>query len=713
MRSLTRHAVSVARRNPLALLIVGAAAVVFCWTSLSAHNADNAPPQQSLLQSISWRAQLYARKAQGGVPDLSWSDLWHMTTQGGGFGMEKAIAFDISLAGSVRNPHITDDDRRTGEKIFRQRCESCHGANGAGGHAPPLNRSGLSHGDSDLALYTVLRDGVPDTAMAAADLTILERWQVVSHVRALQLHPSHRLAADARVGISASSEQILRSRAHPDSWLTYSGTVDGHRYTPIAEITRDNVSRLRLLWSRSFRTSDTTIEATPLVVGGVMFTTYPPASVVAIEAKSAKVLWTHTRHVPQNLPLCCGRMNRGLAILGQTLFFGSLDGVLTAINANTGKVIWEARVADPSQGYTMTGAPLIANDLVIVGTAGGEFGIRGFVTAYDALTGERRWTFSTIPGPGEKGHHTWENEAWRTGGGATWVTGSYDPELDILYWGVGNPSPDFAGHLRPGDNLFSNSVVALHARSGKLAWHFQFTPHDEYDWDSNQTPILADLVIDGQVRKTICWANRNGFYYVLDRVTGEFLNGVPYVEMNWATGLEPSGRPIPVPPPPSSKNGRLVKPGAGGTNWQNPAFDAARGLVFVPALEGAAVLTISPDAEPREPGTLYLGSRSAVVPGSQTPLVRALDAASGARRWEYPSPPMTDEAQFSGLLATGGALVFGASGGVVFALDSDTGRELWRVFLGGDTRAAPISFTVDGRQVIAVSAGQSLFVFGL
>jgi alcohol dehydrogenase (cytochrome c) len=687
--------------------------VFFWWTSLSADSA--APqPRSSLVQSVSWRARLYARKAQGDVPNLSWSDLWHMTTQGGGFGMEKAIAFDISLAGSVRNPHFTADDRLAGAKIFRQRCEGCHGANGTGGHAPPLNRSGLSHGDSDLALYTVLRDGVPGTAMAAPDLTILERWQVVTHVRSLQLQPAHRRAASGPdASISASSEQIARARAYPDSWLTYSGALDGHRYTPIAEITKANVSRLRLRWSRSFRTSDSTIEATPLVVGGVIFTTYPPANVVAIEAKSAKVLWTHTHPVAQDLPLCCGRMNRGLAIRGDTLFFGSLDGVLMAINANSGKVIWEARVAYPSQGYTMTGAPLVANDVVIVGTAGGEFGIRGFVTAYDALTGERRWTFSTIPGPGEKGHHTWENDAWRTGGGATWVTGSYDPELDILYWGVGNPSPDFARHLRPGDNLFTNSVVALHARSGKLAWHFQFTPHDEYDWDSNQTPILADLVIDGRVRKTICWANRNGFYYVLDRVTGEFLAGAPYVEMNWAVGLDPSGRPIPAPQPHSSQNGRLVRPGAGGTNWQNPAFDATRGLVFVPAIEGAAVLTVSPDAAPREPGTLYLGSRSAVVAGSHTPAVRALEAATGARRWEYASPPMTDEAQFSGLLATGGGLVFGASGGVVFALDSDTGRELWRVFLGGDTRAAPISFTIDGLQVIAVSAGQSLFVFGL
>ena len=255
--------------------------------------------------------------------------------------------------------------------------------------------------------------------------------------------------------------------------------------------------------------------------------------------------------------------------------------------------------------------------------------------------------------------------------------------------------------------------MALHADSGKLAWHFQFTPHDENDWDSNQTPILADLVVDGRLRKTICWANRNGFYYVLDRVTGEFLVGVPFVELNWAAGLDSRGRPILAGKHRTSNDGRLVRPGSGGTNWQNAAFDAGRRLVFVPATEGAAVFTAARDVPHKSPGALYFGSMGAYVEAVTTPVVRALDAATGSQRWEYLSPPLTEEAAFSGLLATGGGLVFGASGGFVFALDSDTGREVWRIFLGGDTRAAPISFTMDGRQVIAVSAGRSLFLFGL
>jgi alcohol dehydrogenase (cytochrome c) len=272
-------------------------------------------------------------------------------------------------------------------------------------------------------------------------------------------------------------------------------------------------------------------------------------------------------------------VNRGLAVLGSTLFWETLDGYLLALDANTGNVLWQTQVASPSDGYTLTGAPLVVNRLVVAGVAGGEFGIRGFLAAYDADTGKQVWKFLTIPGPGEPGHETWENDAWRTGGGPTWNTGSYDPSLDLLYWGVGNPAPDFSGNVRPGDNLFTNSVIALHASTGKLAWYFQFTPHDEHDWDSAQTPILAELSINGTKRQVICWANRNGFYYVLDRVTGEFLTGVPFIEQNWAEGLDSAGRPRLVSSQSISNTGQLIKPGVlGGTNWQNAAYDEKKGL---------------------------------------------------------------------------------------------------------------------------------------
>ena len=381
------------------------------------------------------------------------------------------------------------------------------------------------------------------------------------------------------------------------------------------------------------------MKSTPLVVGDVIFITVPPASVVALDAKTGDVIWKYERRLPDNLPVCCGRVNRGLAILGDTLFFGSFDGYLVAINAHDGKVIWQTQVAKSSDGYSMTGAPLVVKDSVIVGVAGGEFGIRGLLAAFDAATGQRRWKFDTIPGPGDFGHETWKSDAWKTGGGSTWVTGSYDPSLDLLYWGVANPSPPFSGDERPGDNLFTNSVVALNASSGKLAWHFQFTPHDEHDWDSAQTPILADVLINGVKRKVICWPNRNGFYYVLDRVTGEFLSGVPFVEQNWAEGLSATGRPVLSKESDVTQGGRLIKPGViGGMNWQPAAFDPRKGLIFVPAVESASVFTKSdPDKIVRGKTGLLLGSGGSIV---EPPilLVRALDVATGARRWEYRAP---------------------------------------------------------------------------
>ena len=365
----------------------------------------------------------------------------------------------------------------------------------------------------------------------------------------------------APLDIRVSAEQVLAAGSKTDEWLTYSGSLDGRRYSPLTELTPANVSQLQLRWVHQFDSSEPIIEATPLVVNGVIFTTEPPSSVVALDARSGKVIWRYSRSLPTDLPTCCGRVNRGLAVLGSTLFWGSLDGYLFALDANTGKVMWQTQVANPSDGYTMTGAPLVVNRLVVVGVAGGEFGIRGFLAAYDSETGQQVWKFFTIPGPGEPGHETWENDAWRTGGGPTWITGSYDPSLDLVYWGVGNPAPDFSGDVRPGDNLFTNSVIALHASSGKLAWHFQFTPHDEHDWDSAQTPILADLSINGTRRQVICWANRNGFYYVLDRATGKFLTGVPFVEQNWAKGLDSDGRPQLVDSQSISNTGQLIKPG--------------------------------------------------------------------------------------------------------------------------------------------------------
>jgi alcohol dehydrogenase (cytochrome c) len=691
------------------VLALGLTAAVFF--SPKSTGASGSQQGGNILQAVSWRAQLFARKAGGGIRDLTWGELWQMTRAQGGFGLGGVVTAGRSLDGSVTNRYVSDDDRRAGARLFRGHCAVCHGGEGTGGHGPPLNRSGFKHGDSDLAIYKLLRDGVPDTAMPTAKLSLSERWQVVGYVRTLQIHEG-TAAATSPLDVKVSSEQLRTAGSRSDEWLTYSGSIDGHRYTPSAEITPANVSRLRVLWTQQFDTNGP-IESTPIVVDGVMFTTLPPSDVIALDVKSGHEIWRYTRNVPTDVPVCCGRVNRGVAILGNVLFLEALDGYLVAINANTGTLLWQTRVADPADGYALTGAPLIVNRSVITGVAGGEYGIRGFLAAYDAATGQQQWKFNTIPGPGEAGHETWENDAWRSGGAPTWTTGSYDPALDLLYWGVGNPGPDFSGDVRPGDNLFANSVIALHASSGKLAWYFQFTPHDERDWDSAQTPVLADVAIDGVRRQVICWANRNGFYYVLDRATGKFLVGAPFIELNWAKGLDPAGRPIPSDAGEASGEGLLTKPGVGGgTNWQNTAFDQARGLIFVHATEGSSVFTKSPKASRGDQG-IYVASAGSITE-PMSPVVRALDVATGTRKWENFSPPIREGTfAFSGLLATGGGLVFGASGGSVFALDSGTGHELWRVPLGGDSRAAPISFTVEGRQVMAVSSGRALFLFGL
>lgn len=665
---------------------------------------------------VSWRAHLFAQKAEGNISDLSWRELWFMAQVPGGFGLEDFVENGLSLDGAVTNHFTTTQDVEKGAQIFGERCSLCHGNDGVGEHAPALNHSGLAHGDSELAIYTTIRDGIPRTGMMPVPLSIKERWQVIGYIRTLQLSASKQhLEQVPPLKLDVSAEQIRTAGTRTDEWLTYSGSIDGHRYTPLADITPANVSRVRLRWVRQFETAELgRRESTPIVVDGVIFTVESPSDVVAVDAKTGDLRWWYKRNLADKLPTCCSRTNRGLAVLGNTLYMGTLDGMLIALNASDGSVRWETRVGATADGFTLTGAPLIVNNSVVVGVAGGEYGIRGFLAAYDSQTGRELWKFITIPGPGEIGHDSWKNDAWKTGGGPTWVTGSYDRSLDLIYWGVGNPSPDFQGDVRPGDNLFTDSLIAVHGSTGKLAWYFQFTPHDEHDWDSAQTPILADMVIQGSLRKVVCAANRNGFYYVLDRTTGEFLSGVPFVEQNWAKYLDSKGRPVLTSASAVSAAGRLTKPGsAGGVNWENSALDPKKAFFFVPASEGTSSFTKTATPRRAELG-IYAGSAGHDVEQPHF-VVRALDAATGAKRWEHFLPDLQSPLAYShsGLLATGGGLVLGEAGGYAFAMDSSTGREVWRVFLGGETYAAPISFTVDGHQVILVSAGKGLFMFGL
>ena len=698
-----------------AVLLIGLiGALALYWGLASGESIVNQGRwREGIWNAVICRAPLYLQKAKFELSELSWSELWGLTLPGRGFDCSEGGGLNASIRFTTV---ASEDDRKSGARVFRERCSACHGIDGSGGpFAPSLARSQYNHGDSDLAIYKVLRDGIPGTAMHSAGLTLLERLQVASHLRALQNQSSKDGDLEApRLAIQVSNERLLAAGSNPDEWPMYSGSYNGWRHTSAAEITPANVAQLNMRWVKQFDINDPNIEATPLVIDGTIFTVLDPGHVLALDAKAGATIWEYRRPIPSGLPIEFP-VNRGLAAHGGTLFFGSLDGYLVAINANDGKVIWQTLVARPADGYSITGAPLVVNRSVVIGITGGEFGVRGFLAAYDESTGQQQWKFNTIPGPGELGHETWENDAWKSGGGATWITGSYDPATDLLYWGVGNPSPDFSGDVRPGDNLFTASVVALHAATGKLAWYFQFTPHDEQDRDSAQTPVLADLPIKGVVRKTICWPNRNGFYYVLDRVTGEFLAGAPFVEVSWAKGLTSTGRPILSDVGQVSAGGRRISPGIdGGTNWQNPAFDRRRESIFVSATESSSVFTkLPPNRVTRGQNGFFVGSGSSQI----EPLTRkvlALDAATGARKWEYLAPSGAASSNaVSGLLSTEGGLVFAAAGGNVFALDADTGRELWRRSLGGSTKSPPVSFTVDGRQVVVVAAGRALFEFGL
>ena len=337
-------------------------------------------------------------------------------------------------------------------------------------------------------------------------------------------------------------ERILNAEREPQNWLSYSGTVDNQRYSRLDQVNTRTVGELELQWVWQARSLEK-FEATALVVDGILYTVQAPNDVVALDAATGRVFWTyHHENAPEGRA-CCGRVNRGLAILGDTLYMGTIDAHLLAIDAKSGKLLWDSVVADAKQNFSITMSPNVFKDKVIVGTAGGDMGIRGYIAAFDAKTGKEAWRFYTIPAPGEPGNDSWAGDSWRTGGAAVWNAAAYDPETNLAFWGTGNPAPDWDGSVRLGDNLYSNSVVALDVDTGELKWHYQFTPHDELDYDSTQVPVLADIDWRGTPRKVMLWANRNGIMYVLDRVTGEFLTGKPYVVHNWFGGFD-AKRPL-------------------------------------------------------------------------------------------------------------------------------------------------------------------------
>jgi len=504
--------------------------------------------------------------------------------------------------------------------------------------------------------------------------------------------------------------RIRDAEREPGSWLTYSGSYRSQRFSTLRQINVANVASLKPVWVYQLR-SPGTFEASPIVADGIIHIVEPPSTVTALDLRTGRQLWSWRPSMPRDVKaLGFPKTNRGMAILDEMVFVGTLDAHLVALDAKTGAVRGDVVVADNKTGHAITCAPLALDGKIIIGISGGEAGIRGFLDAYEPSTGKRLWRFWTTPATGEPGNETWGGDSWKRGGGATWVTGSYDPELNLLHWGIGNPGPDWNGDVRPGDNLHTCALVALDASMGKLKWHFQFTPHDTHDWDANQIPVLVDAAIGGRMRKLVAMANRNAFYYLLDRETGESLMGVPFAKQNWAKGLDARGRPIVLPNTEPSEKGTLVFPSLqGAANWHSPSYSPMTGLFYVAAREMGSYY-FKTEVE-FEPGSLYLGGGEQALSGDQSSgAVRALDLTTGQMKWEFRlhSPP------WAGLMAAAGGLLFGGTNeGNFFALDAQTGKTLWEFQAGGPIRANPVTFLAGEQQRVAIAAGKALFVFGL
>jgi alcohol dehydrogenase (cytochrome c) len=526
-------------------------------------------------------------------------------------------------------------------------------------------------------------------------------------------------------------DRLLNAGEEPQNWLTAGGTYRSHHYSTLAQITPANAKDLELKWVWPAWWLGP-YENTPLVVDGVLYTTQGD-DVVALDARTGRLFWLHPYTPAADAKPCCGRIARGLAILGNTLFLGTVDAHLIALDAKTGKTLWDTKIAVTSSGYSITAAPLVVKDKVLIGVGGGEYGIRGFIAAYDVHTGKQAWRFHTTAGPGEPGADSWGGDSWKRGGGSIWTHGSFDPETNLTLWGVGNAGPDYYGNVRPGDNLYTCSLVALDVDTGKLKWYYQANPHNEFDWDAVQIPVLADIRWQGQPRKVVLWADRNGFFYVLDRVTGKFLLGKPFVKQTWNAGFDENGKPIMAPDTEPSAAGTLVFPdNQGGTNWFNPSFSVRTGLFYVNARENTSNAYHKGPQQYVE-GDTYNGSgirgrvrREPPVVGTDADkytAVRAVEPQTGELKWQFKlNSGISIDAHKGGLTSRGAAgilttatdlLFTGGPEGDFVVLDARTGALLWKAALGGELINGPITYSVDGKQYVAVAAGTSLFVFGL
>jgi alcohol dehydrogenase (cytochrome c) len=629
-------------------------------------------------------------------------------------------------------PHV-------GRAAFERTCARCHGADGQGGEMGPgiTTRMALR---TEQELAALVRDGIPAKGMPGVRLADAELRQLIAFARTLRPRRSEapaRVTVDTSGGAplsgfslnrAADGMQVLaddgtlhllrkdgarhRRVTSQTDWPTYHGAPHGNRYSAVDQINRSTVDRLAPAWIFTVPGASR-LEVTPLVVDGIMYVT-AANECYALDAGSGRRIWHFSR--PRSKGLAgdaASGINRGAAVAGGRLFMVTDDARLLALNRFTGELVWETRMADPSQNYGATSAPLVVGKLVIVGPSGGDEGIRGFVAAYETETGKEAWRFWTVPKPGEPGSETWVGTEVDHRCGAAWLTGTYDPDLDTLYWPTGNPCPDYDGSQRKGDNLYTDSILALEPSTGRLKWHFQYTPHDLWDWDAQQPPVLVDVNWHGQPRKVLLHANRNGFFYVLDRVTGALLLAKPFVKkLTWAREIGADGRPALNDGQTPTAQGTKVCPAVeGATNWFSTSFSASTGLYYVQALEKCTIFSRSP--ETWRPGQSYYSGATRQVPDEPgQKLLRAIDVRTGEVRWEVPQ--VGRASTWGGTLATAGGLVFfGDDSGALSAVDASDGTAVWRFEANADWKASPMTYVFDRRQYIAVAAGPNIIAFAL
>jgi alcohol dehydrogenase (cytochrome c) len=635
-------------------------------------------------------------------------------------------------------PGLFAQDADPGKVVFETRCSQCHGSDGNGAERGPAIRSRLAaHDNTQLA--ALIRAGLPAQGMPPVPVTDAEMPLLLRFVRTLQPRNQRTevvrekvqlvdggtlegellnqgfddlqlRTGDHRVHLLRRSGARYREVTSTVDWPGYNGDAGGNRYTKLSQITKANVARMAPKWTFTLPNTGR-LQVTPVVVGGIMYVS-GASECYALDAGTGREVWHYRRPPTRGTP--GGTTNRGVAVMGDRVFLETDNAHVIALNRFTGELMWDTEMADWHQSYFATSAPLAVGSLVIAGTGGGEHGARGFVAAFDQATGKEVWRFWTVPLPGEPGSETWQGKGIAHGGAPTWFTGTYDAQTDTIYWPTGNPSAEYNGDDRAGDNLYSDCILALDAKTGKLKWHYQGTPHDLWDWDATETPVVIDANWQGRPRKLLLHANRNGFFYVFDRTDGKLLLAKAFVRnLTWASGVGEDGRPVKLPNQEPSAAGTKVCPSQdGATNWFSPSYNPATGLYYVQTFEKCSVYTKS------DPGVWqglreYLGGSQHRPPGEKPQrILKAIDIQTGKIAWELPQPGPAES--WGGTLTTAtGLVIFAEEGGALMAADAVTGKPLWSFPTNQTWKASPMTYQFDGAQYVAIASGSNIIAFGV